>query len=164
LLRLEGIIHLKTKVVERTDVGDFGIQAVLPSSEPTVQRLILSTHVKSCHVGVQGLFESLVREILDSQWSEKQSGHSRKLQCMQKTWGKTYHCKPTSLTNTMSVGCCCVWNYRRRYGGSTFLGDRRKMWVMSVHLCGISCGSLGIGLVNVHWFLYSNIYKIHFQV
>ena len=33
--------------------------------------------------------------------------------------------------------------------GPLFLRDGRKMWVMSVHLCGISCGSLGIGLVNV---------------
>jgi hypothetical protein len=31
-----------------------------------------------------------------------------------------------------------------------FLVDGRKRRVMSVHLCGISCGSLGIGLVIVH--------------
>jgi len=49
------------KVVKRTVVGDFGIPAVPPSSQPTVQILVLSTHVKSHHVGVQGLL-SLLRE------------------------------------------------------------------------------------------------------
>ena len=31
--------------------------------------------------------------------------------------------------------------------GPLSLGDGRKMYVMSVHPCGISCGSLGIGIV-----------------
>ena len=58
-LDAEGIIRLKTRTTERADVGDFGIPAVLPSRHPMVERLMLSTHVKLCHVGVQGLFRLL---------------------------------------------------------------------------------------------------------
>ena len=57
----EGIIRLRTKVVERTDLGDFGIPAILPSSHPVVEMLVLRAHEKACHVGVQGLL-SLLRE------------------------------------------------------------------------------------------------------
>jgi len=60
-LDAEGIIRLKIRITEREDVGDFGITAVLPSRHPIVERLVLSTHVKLCHVGVQGLL-SLLRE------------------------------------------------------------------------------------------------------
>jgi len=57
----EGIIRLRTRIVERADVGDFAIPAVLPSRHPIVERLMLSAHVKSCHIGLQGLL-SLLRE------------------------------------------------------------------------------------------------------
>jgi hypothetical protein len=57
----EGIIRLRTRIVERADVGDFARPVVLPSRHPIVERLVLSTHVKSCHVGAQGLL-SLLRE------------------------------------------------------------------------------------------------------
>ena len=57
----KGIIRLRTRIVERADVRDFAIPAVLPSRHPIVERLVLSAHVKSCHVGVQGLL-SLLRE------------------------------------------------------------------------------------------------------
>ena len=56
-----GIIRLRTRIAERADAGDFAISAVLPSRHPILERLVLSTHVKSCHVGVQGLL-SLLRE------------------------------------------------------------------------------------------------------
>ena len=39
----EGIIRLRTRFVERADVGDFAIPAVLPSHHPIVERLVLST-------------------------------------------------------------------------------------------------------------------------
>jgi hypothetical protein len=61
ILDEEGIIRLRTRIVGRGDVGDLAIPAVLPSCHPIVERLVLSTHVKSCHVGVQGLL-SLLRE------------------------------------------------------------------------------------------------------
>jgi len=57
----EGIIRLRTKTVERRDLGDFGIPAVLPSSHPMVEMLVLRAHEKACHVRVQGLL-SLLRE------------------------------------------------------------------------------------------------------
>ena len=60
-LDAEGVIRLKTRITERADVGDFGIPAVLPSRHPIVESLLLSTHVKLCHVGVQRLL-SLLRE------------------------------------------------------------------------------------------------------
>jgi len=55
----KGIIRLRTRIVERADVGDFAIPAVLPSRNPIVERLVLSAHAKSCHVGVQGLLSPL---------------------------------------------------------------------------------------------------------
>ena len=58
-LDAEGIIRLKTRITDRADVGDFGIHAVLPSRHPIVEILVLSTHVKLCHVGVQGLLSPL---------------------------------------------------------------------------------------------------------
>jgi len=57
----EGIIHLRTKIIERMDLGDFGIPAILPSSHPVVDMLVWQAHEKACHVGVQGLL-SLLRE------------------------------------------------------------------------------------------------------
>jgi hypothetical protein len=55
----EGIIRLRTRIVERADVRDFAIPAVLPSRHPIVERLVLSAHVKSCHIGLQGLLSLL---------------------------------------------------------------------------------------------------------
>jgi hypothetical protein len=52
---------LKTRIVDRVNVGDFAIPVVLPSRHPVVERLVRSTHGKSCHVGMQGLL-SLLRE------------------------------------------------------------------------------------------------------
>jgi len=57
----EGIIPLKTRITKRTDVGDFGIPAVLPSRHPIVDGLVFSIHVKLRHVGAQGLL-SFLRE------------------------------------------------------------------------------------------------------
>ena len=57
----EGIIRIRTKIIERRDLGDFGIPAILPSSHPVVEMLVLRAHEKACHVGVQGLL-SLLRE------------------------------------------------------------------------------------------------------
>jgi hypothetical protein len=42
----EGIIRLRTRIVETADVGDFAIPAVLPTRHPIVERLVLSAHVK----------------------------------------------------------------------------------------------------------------------
>jgi len=80
-LDAEGNIRLKTRITERADVGDFGIPAVLPSRHPIVERLVLSTHVKLCHVGVQGLL-SLLREKF---WILKGRKSIRELCHMQKT-------------------------------------------------------------------------------
>jgi hypothetical protein len=56
----EGIIRLSTKFVERTDLGNFGIPAILPSNHP-MQMLVFRAHEKACHCGVQGLL-GLLRE------------------------------------------------------------------------------------------------------
>jgi len=58
-LDAERIIHFKTRITERAHVGNFGIPTLLPSRHPIVERLVLSTHVKLCHVGVQGLLRPL---------------------------------------------------------------------------------------------------------
>lgn len=49
----EGIIRLRTKVIERMDLGDFGLPAIVPSSH-LVLMLVLRAYEKACHVGVQG--------------------------------------------------------------------------------------------------------------
>jgi hypothetical protein len=102
------------KVMERTDVGDFRIPTVLPSSHPTAQMLVLSTYVNSHHVGVQGLL-SLMREKF---WILK-GGQSNRAILSTCNVCRRHHCKPTSA---MSVGCCCVWNYGCWYGWSTLSG------------------------------------------
>ena len=51
----EGIIRHRTKIIERMDLGDFGISAILPFSHPVMEMLVLRAHEKACHVGVQGL-------------------------------------------------------------------------------------------------------------
>jgi len=57
----EGIIRIRTKILDRTDLGDLGIPVILPSHHPVVEMLMLQAHKKACHVGVQGLL-SLLRE------------------------------------------------------------------------------------------------------
>jgi hypothetical protein len=92
----EGIIRLKTRIAERADVGDFAIPAVLPFRHPIVERLMLSTHVKSCHVGVQGLL-SLLREkfwILKG-WKSVRAILLKCVMCRRRS--KTHHHKPTSF-------------------------------------------------------------------
>jgi hypothetical protein len=71
----EGIIRLRTRFVEKTDVGDFAKPAVLPSHRPIVERLVLSTHVKSCHVVVQGCWV-FTREVLGFEGLKKRQNHS----------------------------------------------------------------------------------------
>lgn len=83
-LGTEGIIRLKTRITERADMGDFGIPAVLSSRHPIVKRLVLSTHVKLCHVGVQGL-EPLARQVLDFKRLEEHLECSVEMCHMQKT-------------------------------------------------------------------------------
>lgn len=56
---VNGIIRLRTKITERRDLEDFRIPAVLPSKHPVVEKIVLCTHIKSCHVGVQGLLSHL---------------------------------------------------------------------------------------------------------
>ena len=128
-------------------MGDFGIPTVLPSSHPTVQMLVLSTCVKSCHVGVQGL-SSLLREKF---WI---------LKGRQSNWAIFSTCnvcgRHEAKHTTASPPAPQVWDAAVfgttdvAMAGPLFLRDGHKMWVMSVHLCGVLCGSLGIGLVNVH--------------
>jgi hypothetical protein len=55
----EQINRLRTRIVERAEVGEFAIPAVLPSLHSIVERLMLSVHGKSCHVRVQGLLSLL---------------------------------------------------------------------------------------------------------
>ena len=148
-LDLEGIIRLKTKVVERTDVGDLGIPNVLPSSHPTVQMLVMSTHVKSRHVGVQGLL-SLLREKF---WILKGRKSNRAILSTCNVC-RRYEAKHITAS-TPASSAPRVWDAAVfettdvDMAGPFFWGDGRKMWVMSAHLCGILCGSLGIGLVIV---------------
>jgi hypothetical protein len=70
----EGIIRLRTGIVERTDVGDFAIPAVLPSRHPIVEKLVLSTQVMP-RGGTRAIV-FLAREVLDFERPEKHQGHS----------------------------------------------------------------------------------------
>ncbi|XP_044766589.1 uncharacterized protein LOC123322673 [Coccinella septempunctata] len=57
----DGLLRLKTSVANRPDTEGFRFPVILPAKHPVVSSLILHTHKKSCHVGVQGLM-SLLRE------------------------------------------------------------------------------------------------------
>lgn len=57
----DGVIRLKSRVANRKDADTYRFPVVLPAKHSTVKRLILNVHVKSCHVGTQGLL-SILRE------------------------------------------------------------------------------------------------------
>ena len=127
-------------------MGDFGIPTVLPSSQPTVQILILSTNVKSCHGGVQGLLQEkfwILKGLKSNQAILPTCNACRRHEAKHITASAPVSPMPrvwdAAVFETTDVDMV----------GPLFLGDGRKMWVMSVHLCVISCGSLGIGLVIV---------------
>jgi hypothetical protein len=52
----EGIIHIKTEIIERRDFGDFGIPASLPSSNPVVEMLVLRAHEKACQLACRDFY------------------------------------------------------------------------------------------------------------
>lgn len=56
-----GVIRLKTRVSARKDTEQFRYPVVLPPNHPMVVKIIFDAHVKSCHVGTQGLM-SILRE------------------------------------------------------------------------------------------------------
>jgi len=103
----ERIIHLRTKILERMDLVDFGISAILPFSHPVVEMLLLRAHEKACHVGVQGLL-ILLREVLDTQRQENHPRHSHQMCCVQETWCWAYLYDNTGITGTARKGCCGV--------------------------------------------------------
>lgn len=84
-----GIIRLKAEGIERADLRDFGIPAVLTCRHPEVEMVVLRVHEKAGHVVV------LVSEVLNPQRAEEYSSHSLKMCCVQTIWTKTYHKKPT---------------------------------------------------------------------
>jgi hypothetical protein len=104
----EGIIRLRTKIVERTDLGDFGIPAILPSSHPVVEMLVLRAHEESCHVGVQGLL-SLLRErfwILKGRKTIR--GILTKCVVCRRHGARHISTIPPALTRTARPGFCSV--------------------------------------------------------
>lgn len=58
----EGILRLKTKLVNRRDKEYFCAPMILPSSHPVVYRLVMGEHRKNSHVGVQTLINILREE------------------------------------------------------------------------------------------------------
>jgi hypothetical protein len=71
----EGIIRLRTRIVERADVGDFVIPAMLHSHHPIVEARVEHTcEVMPCRG--TGTNESLMREVLDFERSKKRQNHS----------------------------------------------------------------------------------------
>jgi hypothetical protein len=80
----EGIIRLRTRIVERADVGDSAIPVVLPSRHSIVERLVLSTREVMPCWGTRAI-ESLTREVLDFESSKKRQNHSVKMCQVQKT-------------------------------------------------------------------------------
>lgn len=55
----EGLLRLKTKIINRNDSEYFCTPIVLPSNHPVVHRLITSEHRKNSHAGVQILLNIL---------------------------------------------------------------------------------------------------------
>lgn len=56
-----GIIRTTSKVSNRIDTDNFRFPIILPGRHPIINKLIFDVHIKSCHVGVQGLM-SILRE------------------------------------------------------------------------------------------------------
>jgi hypothetical protein len=70
----EGIIHLRTKI--RTELGDFGISAILPSSHPVVMLVLWAQ--KRCVMSECG-DSSLLRGVLDTRRQENHPRHSHRM-------------------------------------------------------------------------------------
>lgn len=57
----DGLIRLKTRLVNKKDSYHFRMPILLPSHHVLVDKLVMNTHEKTCHAGVQGLM-SILRE------------------------------------------------------------------------------------------------------
>nr|CAI5859325.1 unnamed protein product [Callosobruchus analis] len=57
----EDLIRMKSRVSNREDTENYRFPIILPAKHAFVHRLIMDTHVKSCHAGTQGLL-GLLRE------------------------------------------------------------------------------------------------------
>nr|CAI5867597.1 unnamed protein product [Callosobruchus analis] len=57
----EGLIRMKSRVSNREDTENYRFPIILHAKHAFVHRLIMDTHVKSCHVGTRGLL-GLLRE------------------------------------------------------------------------------------------------------
>lgn len=55
------VLRLRSRISYRKDLELFRYPIVLPSKHPVISQLVFQEHIKSCHVGVQGLI-SLLRE------------------------------------------------------------------------------------------------------
>jgi hypothetical protein len=132
----EGIIRLRTRIVERADVGDFAISAVLPSRHPIVERLVLNAHVKSCHVGVQGLL-SLLREKF---WILKGRKSIRAIlsKCVRRRRHEGRHITTSQpvLPEPQVRDAAVFETTGVDMAGPLFLRDGRKLWVC-LYTCAV---------------------------
>jgi hypothetical protein len=131
----EGIIRLRTKVVERTDLGDFGIPAILPSSHPVVEMLVLRAHEEACHVEVQRLL-SLLRERF---WILKgrKTIQNILMKCVVcRRHGARHICTIPSALPEPLVRDAAVFETGIDMAGTLFLKDGSKMWVC-LYTCAV---------------------------
>nr|XP_022908348.1 uncharacterized protein LOC111419719 [Onthophagus taurus] len=54
-----GVIRVKSRVLRRNDAEHFRLPILLPANHPVVINLIFDAHVRTCHVGTQGLMSIL---------------------------------------------------------------------------------------------------------
>ena len=132
----EDIIRLRTKIIDRMDLGDLIIPAILPSSHPVVKMLELWAHETACHVGVQGLL-SLLRERF---WIIKErkpirSILTRCIVCM-RHGARHISTVPPALPEPRVRDAAVFETTGVDMAGTLFLKDGREVWVC-LYTCAV---------------------------
>ena len=132
----EGIIRLRTKIKERTDLGNLGIPAILPFSHPVVEMLVLRAHEKAFHVEVQELL-SLLRERL---WILKGKKTIRSIltRCVvcRRHGARHISTVPPALPEPRVRNAAVFETTGVDMAGLLFLKDGRKVWVC-LYTCAV---------------------------
>ena len=143
-----GLIKLKSRISNREDHESFRFPIVLPVKHSVVNRLIFREHVKSCHIGMQGLM-GILREnywILGGRRAIK-SAISRCVDCKRSN-AKPFIASSPSLQVNRVRDAIAFEIAGVDFAGLLYLKTRKKVWI-----CLFTCDVYRA----VHLELYSSL-------
>jgi hypothetical protein len=147
----EGIIRIRTKIIERRDLGDFGIPAILPSSHRVVEM-----HEKACHVGVQGLLSLLRERFWILKGRKPIRGILTKCVVCRRHGARHISTIPPALPNPLVRDAAAFETTNIDMAG--LFPERMPQGVgVFVHLCGIYRSAPVVNLISVHGVFSSNV-------